>query len=48
MAADQPALGGQVDPGMLRLAAIYRDLPFHSTCTTTRAKDEAAWVVCLA
>jgi uncharacterized membrane protein len=42
---DQPTLGGAVDPGLLRLAAIYRTIPFHPNRTATRPMYEAARAV---
>ncbi|MGK7871596.1 DUF2142 domain-containing protein [Falsiroseomonas sp. E2-1-a20] len=42
---DQPTLGGAVDPGLLRLAAIYRAIPFHPDRTATRPMYEAATAV---
>lgn len=45
LVGDQPTLGGKVDLGLLRLAAIYRSLPFNPDRTSTRTMDEAARVV---
>lgn len=42
---DQPTLGGKVDLGLLRLAEIYRALPFNPDRTTTRTMNEAARVI---
>lgn len=45
LVGDQPTLGGKIDLGLLRLAAIYRALPFNPDRTTTRTMNEAARVI---
>ncbi len=45
LVGNQPTLGGKVDLGLLRLASIYRALPFNPDRTATRTMNEAARVI---